>query len=70
LGGRAQGAATGGGHTCVLVANGTAAGETAANILQCWGYNLFGQAGVNPGWSPVDVLALLPRVLFTPLVRQ
>lgn len=65
LPGRSQSATTGGGHTCVLTADGGSAGA-----VQCWGFNFYGQVGVNPGWSPLEVTALLPRALFAPVVRQ
>ena len=34
-------------HTCALV----------SGDVKCWGFNRFGQVGVNPGWVPEDVLA-------------
>jgi alpha-tubulin suppressor-like RCC1 family protein len=63
--GRVQQVAAGGGHTCVL-----AKSKGAPATVQCWGNNYYGELGVNPGWSPLDVLALLPRALFAPLVRR
>jgi alpha-tubulin suppressor-like RCC1 family protein len=63
--GDVQAVAIGGVHTCVLAGH-----EGASATAHCWGINYAGQLGVSPGWSPVDVLALLPRELFTPLVRS
>jgi alpha-tubulin suppressor-like RCC1 family protein len=34
-------------HTCTV---------TAAGGVTCWGDNHYGQLGVNPGWTPVDVV--------------
>jgi alpha-tubulin suppressor-like RCC1 family protein len=66
LNGGVQAVATGGGHVCALAAQAAAPGSS----IQCWGFNLNGQLGVNPGWAPVDVVALLPRSLFAPVVWQ
>jgi uncharacterized repeat protein (TIGR02543 family) len=34
-------------HTCAL---------TNAGGIKCWGWNTYGQLGVNPGWTPEDVV--------------
>jgi hypothetical protein len=59
-----QAVIVGGAHKCVLAAG------AGTGAVQCWGLNRSGQLGVNPGWSPLEVVALLPRGLYTPLVRQ
>lgn len=61
--GSAERVALGGEYTCV------ATGAAKGSRIQCWGFNIVGQLGVNPGWAPVDVLALLPKALFAPVVR-
>lgn len=66
IAGRVQQVTAGGGHMCVL----TAGAGVAGSGVQCWGNNYTGELGVNPGWAPLEVLALLPRALYTPLVRQ
>ena len=50
--GQPERAAPGGEYTCVL-----ATGAVKGGRVQCWGFNIYGQLGVNPGWAPVDVLA-------------
>jgi alpha-tubulin suppressor-like RCC1 family protein len=42
--------AAGGYHTCVLM------DATHGGQVKCWGDNRYGQLGVNPGWTPVDVV--------------
>ena len=34
-------------HTCAVVSGGSA---------YCWGSNEYGQLGINPGWTPMDVI--------------
>jgi len=38
---------SGGGHTCAV---------TTSGGVKCWGDNLSGQLGINPGWTPVNVI--------------
>lgn len=66
LNGDVQAVATGGGHVCALATS----DATPGSSIQCWGFNVNGQLGVNPGWAPLEVTALLPRALFAPVVRQ
>ena len=52
----------GGEHTCVV---------TNAGGVKCWGDGSYGQLGVNPGWTPVDVVgfgAPPAAVLYLPVV--
>jgi alpha-tubulin suppressor-like RCC1 family protein len=51
----------GGYHTCAL---------TSVGGVKCWGDNLYGQVGVNPGWIPVLVVGLeaYPYALWLPVV--
>lgn len=50
----------GGSHTCALTTGGGA---------KCWGENASGQLGVNPGWTPMDVLGLEGSV-YTTIARS
>ena len=49
LAGAAAAIAAGGIHSCALLAGGA---------VECWGSNYEGELGVNPGWTPVDVVGL------------
>lgn len=49
LSGSVSDIAAGYSHTCALIDSST---------VKCWGENMSGQLGVNPGWSPVDVSGL------------
>ncbi len=49
-------------HTCALTTNGP---------VRCWGLNESGQLGINPGWTPLDVVGFGPRsALFLPLIMH
>ncbi|MEM7130102.1 MAG: RCC1 repeat-containing protein [Chloroflexota bacterium] len=51
-------------HVCVL---------TSSSDVMCWGYNVKGQLGVNPGWIPVNVVSLsfIPiHSTFIPMFNQ
>ena len=48
LNGGVQDIVVGGYHTCALLVN---------SGVKCWGGNDYGQLGVNPGWTPIDVVA-------------
>ena len=50
-------------HTCAVLDAAHGGG------VKCWGENDAGQLGVNPGWTPVDVLGLGHRpAVFLPLI--
>lgn len=55
-----QSVAVGGAHTCAL---------TTGGGVKCWGSNRVGQIGVNPGWTPLDVVAGVSPV-FLPMITQ
>ena len=48
-------------HTCVV---------TAAGGVKCWGSNSYGQLGINPGWTPVNVVDGTGFDLYLPLINQ
>ena len=56
---RVQSIAAGGAHTCVVTTDGA---------VLCWGDNFYGQLGIKPVWTPVDVIDLAPAA-FLPDIR-
>jgi alpha-tubulin suppressor-like RCC1 family protein len=64
LAGRVRAIEVGSMHTCALIVGGA---------VKCWGFNDHGQLGVNPGWSPVDVVgfgAAVHSLVYLPLAKH